>query len=646
MARGLAYTFSGKHTEQIDAWQKQISILRTVAEALIKATSEALTWVVALEYPIYRLQRRIDAVLVTTDAILVFEFKTETRRFEAADRQQVEDYALDLSEFHAASHGKTIIPILVATHAPDSSERLALGVRGKVWPVAYSNARHLPVATPRLVQAVPAEPTPLQPQAWIASPYKPTPTILEAARSLYAGHDVREITYASADVHNLASTSEAIGEAIALARTKGRLAVCFVTGTPGSGKTLAGLNVVHDKSVSAEDAHAAYLSGNRPLVEVLREALARDDKNRAERTLKQARHEVRAQVQPLMGYLEDYVTRLPDEPPVENVVIFDEAQRAWDAAFGEKRFQRADSEPALFLEIMARRRDWAVIVALVGGGQEINKGEGGLAEWGRALAAWAAKNPHRTWDVSLSHVGLGATGPLSKLWAAGRPAGIVVRNDPRLHLLGSARSHRFVDLHKWVDALLDGDLVTTRSIANDATDFPVHLTRSLADMRDWLRSQTRGERRCGLLASSGAKRLRAYGLGVSMRSSDLSDIVQWYLQPAGDIRSSYALEVTASEYTCQGLELDLIGLCWGGDLLWNPASTRWDGFNLSGTKWQTIRKADQFAYLLNKYRVLLTRARQEMVIWVPPGDADDPTRDPQVLDATAESLTSAGARPL
>lgn len=515
-----------------------------------------------------------------------------------------------------------------------------------MWPVTCANAAELPHEMSRLIGLAARPAYPIDARTWIESAYKPTPGIIEAARSLYAGHDVREITYASSDVHNLGSTTDAVQKTIAWAKAEKALAVCFVTGTPGSGKTLVGLNVVHNKHVGISRSQAAYLSGTRPLVAVLREALALDHSDRTDCSLRQSRHEVQAQVQPLMGYLEEYVRRSPQEPPPENLIVFDEAQRAWNADFGLERFDRTASEPALFLEIMARRADWAVILALVGNGQEINKGEGGLAEWGQALIEWAQRSPDRPWSVALSPSGIGSGSSLNELWPKEPPASISILEDARLHLVGSARSHRFAGLHRWVDAVLAGDAGRAAEVSRVSGRLPIRLTRSLDDARQWLRNETRGNRRCGLVASSGARRLRAYGLGVALRSNDLADIVHWYLKPDDDIRSCHALEVTASEYTCQGLELDLVGMCWGGDLLWDSEKREWGYRRLSGSKWQNIGNSLNQDFLKNKYRVLLTRARQETIIWVPKGDSGDDTRQPGPLDATAAFLEAAGARPL
>ena len=485
----------------------------------------------------------------------------------------------------------------------------------------------------------------LDPATWLEGRYRPTPTIVEAAEALYAGHGVESIAHASASAKNLEETSDAVFEVIDRCRRESKLAVCFVTGTPGSGKTLAGLSAVHNPRLRELDSHAAYLSGTRPLVEVLRRALAEDHvaRNPGAR-IGDAKRAVRAEIQPLMGYLTEYLKNQPSHPPHEHVIVFDEAQRAWDADYGFKQFRREKSEPALFLEIMARRKDWAVIVALVGGGQEINRGEGGLREWGNALTEWNRRQS-RQWGIYLAPERVQDTGALSSLHDETSRSSIPAVADTRLHLAVSTRSYRW-DTTAWVNSLLQGDLDRAASLAQSASGFPIYLTRSLATARQWLTENTRGMRRCGLVASSGARRLVAEGLGVALRSNDLDETVNWFLRERSDFRSSYSLEVTASEYTCQGLELDNVGLCWGGDLIWDVEGRSWTHRKLSGIHWRTSRQPLEQEYAANKYRVLLTRARNSMVIWVPQGDPNDPTRDPSGFNRTAAALAAAGAIPI
>jgi hypothetical protein len=346
-----------------------------------------------------------------------------------------------------------------------------------------------------------------------------------------------------------------------------------------------------------------------------------------------------------MNFLEEYLVAHPEQPPADKVVLFDEAQRAWDADYGAQKFGRPKSEPALFLEIMERHRDWAVIVALVGGGQEINRGERGLSEWGTALLERNVASSDPVWCViAASDI---VTGGDATTWQSLFPSRATpdwVMRDERLHLSVGVRSHRCAATTQWTNALLDGRIIHARRIAEGTEDFPIWITRSLEDARRWLRERTRGNRRCGLVASSGARRLRADGLGVTLSANELGDVANWYLLPREDIRSSFALEVAANEYTCQGLELDYVGLCWDGDLLWDPPNAEWRPYRLNGSRWQRINDADTMRWAINKYRVLLSRARVGTIIWVPQGCALDTTRDEAARNNIASTLAAAGAR--
>jgi hypothetical protein len=328
------------------------------------------------------LQRRLDVVLVCGERVVVIEFKVGATTYRPIDARQVEDYALDLRDFHEASHTLNIIPVLCATEA--TAESLSTNTGSGVAPLCRCN--RVTLSDFFLILANTDIGPQIDAKIWDHSPYQPVPTIIEAAELLYAGHKVEEIAHASSNHENLTTTTNRLIEIIADAQQKKQHVVAFVTGVPGSGKTLVGLNAIHDPRFRAEERPAgAFLSGNTPLVTVLREALARDVAERTAKTLADARREVRTEIQGLMTYLEEYLVAHPRRAPAEKVIVFDEAQRAWDAEYGAQKFKRSKSEPALFLEIMERHADWAVIIALVGGGQEINRGERGLAEWGTAL---------------------------------------------------------------------------------------------------------------------------------------------------------------------------------------------------------------------------------------------------------------------
>ncbi len=601
--QGRGYTGS---PEQETAWRHQIDTLR---KAL--AAHDSATWTVALEYDLLRLERRIDAVLLSDRAILCLEFKLNDR--SPAARREAEDYALDLRDFHAGSRAHPIVPILVTGGLPSAPPQPSL-LLDAVWPTLHSTDLAQTIAW---VQAqAPAHP--LDGAAWLAAPYRPVPHIIEAATMLYARNGVAEIAAAGADRASLTRTTAAIGEAIAAARTAGERVVIFVTGVPGAGKTLCGLNTVFGE---ARQDGAAFLTGNMPLVAVLRAALAEDAVLREKLPRGEADRRVRAALQNVHRFLEGGAVD-PAALPPERVIVFDEAQRAWDAAKSlrgslNKPSRLTMSEPAHTLELMGRRPGWAAVVALIGQGQEINTGEAGLAEW-------AAVIPRFGWRA------VAAPGAM--------PPAPWLDHDPGLDLTVPIRSLRSPHTADWVDAVLRG--AAHEAIA--MPDAPFLLTRSLDAMRSALRAQARGQRRAGLLRSSGAKRLRGEGLAAEVPADDVPD---WFLRRWPDIRASDALEAAATEYACQGLELDMAGLCWGGDFIRHAGI--WKARRLMGRRWVPDSEHD---FVRNTYRVLLTRARGETIIWVPPGSEAGPfhdaTRPAAEMDAIADYLAICGARPL
>lgn len=622
LALRLVETHHLNRDTQLHAWRQQIVLLCATLRDLPGA------WRILLEYPLLRLGRRIDAVLLCDRTIMVLEFKVGAATYVTLDRQQVEDYALDLFDFHAASRSHPVVPILVATHARPRAIDWPLLWHG-VTPVFDASAMTLDSLVRDIAARVPVPSQPLDLNGWEAAPYRPVPTIVEAATMLYNRHGVAEIAAARADVGNLGRTTAAIRHTIEAARLAARHEVLFVTGIPGAGKTLCGLNAVFGAATGA-----AFLTGNLPLVHVMREALARDAHAQG-RSIRVARQETESAIQPLIGFLRDNLPRT--EPPHEHVIVFDEAQRAWDAEFGRRKFGHAQSEAALFLDIMRRHRDWAVIVALVGNGQEINTGEAGLAAWGEALAA------RPDWHVR-AHAGvLGARDPRQRLFDA-PPDGMQI--DPALHLDVPVRSIRSAAAAPWVDAVLSGDAEHAIAITNASGAVPFLLTRSLPAARAALRRLARGTRRAGLVCSAGARRLVADGIWPNFPHLDAASVANWFLHRWPDVRASDALEVPATQFACQGLELDYVGLCWGNDLIRRGGRTDWIARSFAGTRWQEPRGEAAIAYQVNTYRVLLTRARYETVIWVPEGDAADATRDPATFDAIARFLRDCGAQAL
>lgn len=626
--------------KQTKAWQKQVVAIKSMCAFLVAQLPESAKWSLLLEYPIPRRQKRIDAVLLARDVIVCLEFKTEDKTHSRHLYRQTEDYALDLRDFHDQSRDRRIVPVAVAFKA-DPVERADSGTLSDwVRPVVFANAADL---SEKIVSAFRTESDianlAVDAAAWDLSAYRPVPTIIEAAEALYAGHNVREIAHSHAGAINLTLTSDKLIELIQRAQRDRLKMVCFVTGVPGAGKTLAGLNVVHNPTLRQEGREpSVFLSGNGPLVKIVSAAIARDFRRRvrtggAERTTSTF-------VQNIHAFIRDSLDK-PDKAPVEHVIVFDEAQRAWNAAHNAKKTGSDLSEPETVLSIMDRHLDWAVVVALVGGGQEIHNGEAGLAEWGRSL-----RQSFTHWEIAVSPNALSGDTSVAghRLFADGNSASLSIIQESALHLEVNLRSFRARRLSEWVDAVLNGDAPKAVAIVADLRAFPFALTRSLSTARAWLRERERGLRRCGLVASSGALRLRAEGIELSsgFRQGNRDLYVHWFLAEPVDVRSSNQLEVAASEFECQGLELDWVGICWGGDFTFDPAAGLWEFRRFSGSRWSNVGREIDRQYLLNTYRVLLTRAREGLIVWIPAGDDNDPTRPSAPLNATAEYLIHCG----
>lgn len=635
-----SYQHNELQKRQTKAWEKEIQVLKATCAELIRLAPISTKWALLLEYPIPRRHKRLDAVLLAANVIFCLEFKTEDKAHSLQPQRQVEDYALDLRDFHEASRNRRIVPIVVvpkASAAEDSSVQISTDA---VRDVRQANASDL---AQTLLTAFNAEHLDgsalIDPTAWDNSPYRPVPTIIEAAEVLFAGHNVSEIAHSYAGATNLTITSDRLVEIIQQAQRQSEKVVCFVTGVPGAGKTLAGLNVVHNPALRREGRPAGvFLSGNGPLVKIVSTAIARDHKRRIRET--GGERTVGTFIQNVHTFVREGQEKF-DKPPAEKVVVFDEAQRAWNAAQNQKKNGLEVSEAETMLSIMDRHQDWSVLIALVGGGQEIHNGEAGLAEWGKTLYE---KFPR--WKVVVSPEALehNADNAGHRLFADGNAGSLVIQKEPSLHLKVNQRSFRAQKLTEWVEAALTGDTAKAAAIVPALRDFPFTLTRSLSTARQWLRKHARGQQRAGLVASSGAIRLRAEGLELSsgFRQGNRDIYVHWFLDHPPDIRSSNQLEIAASEFECQGLELDWVGLCWGGDLSFDASINGWAFRNFSGSRWGSLKNEIDRQYLLNTYRVLLTRARRGLVVWIPQGDASDQTRLPSFFDSTADYFIRCG----
>ena len=629
LSRHQIHHFRTNEAEQLTAWHEATLALQSALETL---GSAAAFWHVLLEYPMLRLGMRIDAILLTDRAILVLEFKRS--QLDLSAFRQVEDYALNLRDFHDASRAHPIVPILVSNNA-DATRNTPPLFWHALADVHQTTPQQLASVLAYINRQIGPPKTPLSAAEWCAGAYRPVPTIIEAACMTYSRHGVDDIKLSRADSTNLGATTSTIRNTITSAQQNNEKIAIFVTGIPGAGKTLCGLTA----AFAGDEAQATFLTGNPTLVHVLREALVRDATlNQTSR--RTTAHKIKSKIQRLPDFRNEYVQH-PTAIPPERIAIIDEAQRCWSRDYAirktrDKPVRLTDSEPGHLLDILARHEGFAACICLVGSGQEIHDGEGGLAEWGTALAtrpAWRTLAPP---DL------LGTTDARWRL-----PASITTQREPLLHLQTSVRHIRSVHANAWVDAMLNGDSITARNIASKCYPLPFKLTRNLAAARAALRQLARGNRRAGMVASSEAKRLRAEGFGAELPHMDANAVAHWFLDHyPNDIRASDALELIATEFSIQGLELDYVLLGWDADLMRHPNQISWQPRSLRGTKWQTVRNPEAFANHLNTYRVLLTRARYETIIYVPRGNAEDATRPPHTYNDIAAFIISCGVAAL
>lgn len=617
---------------QSAAWEEQIVIL--------KNTLQGVDGYLCLEFDVPRIGSRIDAVVLSGGCIFVLEFKVGESSYHREAINQVWDYALDLKNFHLESHHAPIIPILICTQAKEGHRALSKPFADQVYEPLTTNPEGLLTLIKAALATI--EASAIDPEAWVCSPYQPTPTIIEAAQSLYSRHSVEAISRHDAGARNLAITSKRVEELIEQAARQREKHIIFVTGVPGAGKTLVGLNVATKKRDEHQQTHAVFLSGNGPLVEVLREALARNEVQRLKASGQKSRKgEVRQKIKSFIQNVHHFRDDgLRDtHAPCNRVVIFDEAQRAWDkdmtCGFMARKKNRPDfnqSEPEFLISYLNRHDDWAVVICLVGGGQEINRGEAGIAGWLDAIHdSFSDWNVHVSPNLTDSEYAAGDA--LSHLTGVG-----TISKDPDLHLSVSMRSFRAENVSGFVKAVLDCEIALAKEQLTLLRDrFPIVITRDLVRAKDWIRSKARGSERFGLVASSGAERLRPHAVDVRI---DINPI-HWFLNGSTDVRSSFYMEDPATEFQVQGLELDWVCMTWDADLRLSR-SRDWNYHSFRGDKWTNVHKLETRQYLLNAYRVLLTRARQGMAIFVPPGDVTDHTRKPAYYDHTFEFLKEIG----
>lgn len=616
--------------QQRNAWLYQVRV--------IKSWLATIDGYIAFEFSIPRMGKRIDCVVISKAVIFAIEFKVGATAFDRHAIDQVMDYALDLKNFHAQSHRRIVVPVLVCTAAKEPAFALSLYDDRVAKPIC-TNGSSLAAIINQFSRVTPE--SDIDANVWLASVYKPTPTIIEAAQALYRGHSVEAISRSDAGAINLSRTAKAISDIIEVSKQKRQKSICFLTGVPGAGKTLAGLNLANSWHNVEDSEHAVFLSGNGPLVDVLREALARNEVAAAKENGLQLRKGItlskaKTFIQNIHHFRDDALAST--EAPIEHVVVFDEAQRAWSqkqtASFMKTKKGRADfnqSEPEFLISVMDRHSDWATIICLIGGGQEINTGEAGLREWFESIKR---SFPH--WHVYVSaKLSDQEYMPDGALYSTGELQAVTDSED--LHLAVSIRSFRSEKLAAFIKALLDCDMPQARLLyAEIRDDYPLVITRDLLVAKQWLANRARGTERYGLVASSGGIRLKPFGINVKAAI----DPKNWFLNDKTDIRSSYFLEDVATEFDIQGLEVDWTCVAWDADL--RHDGDTWTYKSFRGTAWQGVNDHDARVYLKNAYRVLLTRARQGMVIFVPEGDVTDATRQPGYYDKTYEYLHSIG----
>lgn len=617
---------------QKNAWRKEIDILQDQLRSVENGD-------IAFEYTIPRMGHRIDVVCIIHGLIFLLEFKVGDSEYRKSTADQVMDYALDLKYFHELSADRYIIPISIPTEAPSVCNEVSF-MEDKISNVLKCTKDNIGLTISSVLSSV--QDQDLSIADWINSRYAPTPTIIEAAQAMYRNHSVKDISRNDAGAHNLTATTETINQIIDDCKRNHKKAICFVTGVPGAGKTLAGLNIANERHNFDADEHAVFLSGNGPLVDILQAALAKDRSSRAGITIAEAKKETKAFIQIIHRFRDEALTT--NNPPAEKVAIFDEAQRAWNEESLTdfmKRKKGVDafnqSEPEFLIRIMDRHQDWAVIVCLVGGGQEIYNGEAGIIDWFRAL-----QKKFRNWHIYLSdkitdseYVGNSSIEELL--------TGCSYSLRPALHLGVSLRSFRSEKLAEFVKLLLDNEPSAAAAVYSELSiHYPIILTRDLDKAKEWIRKKARGTERYGLLASSEGKRLRGIGIWVP----SVINHVGWFLNEKDNVDSSYFFEVAASEFKVQGLEIDYSILAWDADL--RRSGKGFDYFKFRGTRWNHVNNMQQQKYLKNAYRVLMTRARQGMIIFVPSGTdpEDDPTRDSAFYDDIYKYLRSCGIKEL
>ena len=616
---------------QRNAWKEQIRILKKDIEAL----KDYQPVQIAFEYGIPRMGKRVDLILFIEGVIFVVEFKIGEREYNRGAIDQVVGYALDLKDFHKLSHRLDIVPVLIATKADSyKNEIRKYDAKDNVYfPLRCNEKNYLDYIKEVMKQANKYD---ISPTEWVESPYHPTPNIIEAAQALYAKHSVDEISRTDATAQNLKLTADTVNEIIEKSEKTNTKSICFITGIPGAGKTLAGLNIATKNYCEHNGKHAIFLSGNLPLVQVLQEALARDSVLRAKEkgikiTKEVALREAKTFIQSLHLFRDEY---LAEGQPHETIAIFDEAQRSWTMAKTETFLRKKkdissfnQSEPEFLISVLDRHKKWAVIICLIGSGQEIHDGEAGIGEWFSAI-----DKSFSAWKIYVSE-------ELNRE-EYDRFSFENIETKEGLHLATSIRSYRSEYVSEFINEMLEKGAMQAKVVWDKIEKYPIVITRDINKAKQWINDKTKPSQRSGIVAASSGGRLRPCGVNVKEKI----DPKVWFLNNVDDVRSSNFLELVATEFDIQGLELDWVCVAWDADL--RRLESEWKYHNFTGADWRNVRDKNRRKYLLNSYRVLLTRARQGMVIFVPEGDINDLTRKPEWYDSIYNYLLSCGIEKL
>lgn len=620
-------------SEQEEAWENQIRELQ------IRLEQHGIEGDIIFEYDIVRLGKRIDVILLIRHMVFSLEFKNGQSVFTAHDAQQAEDYAIDIKNFHKESEDLYVCPILIATDAKPYAKKQSTDCYPDKQ--VYLQRENIETLVPKIseISKLYGDDGEIDFDKWFNSPYYPTPTIISAAVEAYSSHHLSEIAQSEAGQDNINACEAKINEVIAYAEQNKKKCVCFVTGVPGAGKTLVGLDVVAKNLDKGQDNLSVYLSGNGPLVEVLREALKKSVRVKKQLN-RQTEAAINALIQSSYAFKKDNSSH--SRPTPENILIFDEAQRVWNQEKMTRKHNdpmMAVSEPHLLYSIMDRHQDWAVMICLVGLGQDIYDGEVGINEWFKCGIL-----DFKDWELFYSPEIFG------QVEDKNIDKNLIISCDrchqmTELHLKTSIRSFRADKQCQFVDALLDNNPEEAKTVYQIIFGkYPIYITRDCQLAKNWVKNQVRGSQRCGVMACSSAQRLKPEGIYVP---TDI-DVKNWFLAPSDDLRSSNMLEVVASEFKVQGLEIDWGMICWDADLRRSQRGNDWDYYTFRGTRWNKRNKEEQKRYLVNSYRVLLTRSRQGMIIFVPRGvDSEiDPTRDASYYDGIYNYLLSCGIKEL